>query len=37
MPEDMVDRLLGQPAKAHPVMMLPMPGLAPDDHVADKH
>ena len=37
MPEDVVYRLLGQPAKAHPIMMLPMPGLASDDHASDHH
>jgi hypothetical protein len=35
MPEDVVHRLLGQPAQAHPIVMLPMPGLAAYDHVSD--
>ena len=36
-PEDVLHRLLGQPAKALPIVRLPKPGLVPDDHVADQH
>jgi hypothetical protein len=37
MPEDVVNRLLAQAAKAAAIVLLPMPCLVPDDHVADKH
>ena len=36
-PKDMVHCLQGQPANALPIMRLPVPGLVPDDHVANQH